>query len=99
MRLFDGAPRAIFVMNAQGELYASTFQEARYMHHSSLSGGNDVAAAGELVVENGSVRGITSRSGHYRPEPKYTNQLITSLREMGFDLAGVQVARRVHSAW
>jgi len=78
-------------MNAQGELYSSTFQEARYMHHSSLSGGQPVAAAGELVVENGRVVGITNRSGHYKPEPKMTGQLLTSLREMGLDLAGAQV--------
>lgn len=87
----EGNARAIFVMNAQGEIFASTFQEAAYMHHSSLSGGEPVAAAGELIVENGKVIGITNKSGHYRPEAKYTEQLITSLRSQGVDLAGVTV--------
>lgn len=87
----DGKPVAIFVMNAQGELFASTYQEVAYLHHSSLSGGEPVAAAGELVVENGRVMAITNRSGHYRPDPKLTNQVITSLRDQGLDLGGVHV--------
>lgn len=85
----DGATRAIFVMNAQGEVFSSTYQEAAYMHHSSLSGGAPVAAAGELMVEHGKVVGITNRSGHYQPGPEFTNQLVRSLRDQGLDLTGV----------
>jgi hypothetical protein len=87
----DGSSCAIFVMNEQGEIFSSTFQEVAYLHHSSLSGGEKVAAAGELVVENGKLLAITNRSGHYRPGPKLTDQAIQSLREQGLDLAGVKV--------
>lgn len=93
----DGKSAAIFVMNAQGEIFSSTYQEAAYMHHSSLSGGEPVAAAGEIVVEDGRVVAITNQSGHYLPDSKLTDQLITSLRAQGLDLAGVHVTtyRRV----
>ncbi|MBX3225349.1 MAG: hypothetical protein KF795_32895 [Labilithrix sp.] len=81
--------RAIFVMNAHGELYASTFQEAGYFHHSSLAGGEPVAAAGELVVEKGKLVAITSNSGHYKPGSEFTEQLLCALRDRGVNLAGV----------
>jgi hypothetical protein len=88
---YDGRPRAIFVVNAQGEIYASTYQEKGYFHHSSLANGQPVAAAGELVVENGKLISISNQSGHYKPGDNETMQLVDSLRGQGLDVTGVHV--------
>jgi hypothetical protein len=82
---------AIFVMDANGRIFASTFQEAGFFHHSSLSAGRPVAAAGEITVINGVVTQVTNRSGHYRPEPKFTTQLLLELSSRGIDTSRVQV--------
>ncbi|HEY9227739.1 MAG TPA: hypothetical protein VIP11_13875 [Gemmatimonadaceae bacterium] len=36
-------------------------------HHSSFTSGGALVAAGEWIVENGSLRKISGNSGHYRP--------------------------------
>lgn len=88
---WDNTSKAIFVMNADGELYASNYQEGGKFHHSSLSGGQPVAAAGEISVIAGKLVAITNRSGHYMPDAYFTEQLLTSLKNKGFELAGVTV--------
>ncbi|TWU57656.1 hypothetical protein [Rubripirellula reticaptiva] len=37
-------------------------------HHSSFLRGNSVKGAGEWMVKNGTLKIITSKSGHYRPQ-------------------------------
>ncbi|MFC7344562.1 putative T7SS-secreted protein [Saccharopolyspora griseoalba] len=59
--------RAIFVMDENGRIYASTDHEAGRFHHSSFLSGQPAAAAGELVVKDGKVELITNQSGHYKP--------------------------------
>ena len=91
-KVFDGGNgRAIFVMNADGEIFASKSQIRGEFHHSSLAGGQPVAAAGELVIENGRLVEITNRSGHYRPEVDFTNQALASFQNQGVNLSGVKV--------
>jgi hypothetical protein len=75
--------RAIFVMDEHGNLYASTYQAFREFHHSSLLGGQDVAAAGELVVKDGRIELITDRSGHYMPDRSRTQQVLDQLESQG----------------
>ena len=65
---FGNDPRAIFVMNADGRIFASNDVVPGEFHHSTLSGGGPVAAAGELSVRNGRVQFVTAASGHYRPQ-------------------------------
>ena len=40
-------------------------------HHSSFLAGEKVAAAGEIIIENGIIKEITNGSGHYRPDISY----------------------------
>jgi hypothetical protein len=87
----SGVPRAIFVMNSRGELFASNYQERGKFHHSSLAGGQAVAAAGELQVTDGKIVDITNNSGHYRPGDDHTQQLVDVLQAKGVDLRGVTV--------
>ena len=89
---WDGSGKAMFVMDANGELYASTYQAAGVFHHSSLAGGQPVAAAGELTVVNGKLVAISNRSGHYLPGERFTEQALASLRARGIDLSGVAVS-------
>lgn len=81
--------RAIFVMDENGEFYASKYQMVGDFHHSSLVAGAAVAAAGELEVDNGALKTISDKSGHYRPRRPYTDQAIDCLTQNGIDLQGV----------
>src|ERR1700730_1917283 len=93
--LHSGPGRAIFVMDASGNFYASMDQKPGEFHHSSLVAGGPVAAAGELEVGRGGLKTISDKSGHYRPRLRYTEQAIAqlkrtniSLREVEFDFVG-----------
>ena len=73
---------AMFVMDAAGNFYASNFQEVHVFHHSSLVGGESVAAAGELEVIGGRLEFINDRSGHYRQPPQFIEQALDRLRQL-----------------
>jgi hypothetical protein len=75
--------RAIFVMDEHGNLYASTFQQFRRFHHSSLLAGGEVAGAGELVVRDGRIELLTDQSGHYMPGRARTLQVLDQLASQG----------------
>ena len=79
--------RAIFVMDENGNLFASTEHRAAYFHHSSFFAGRDVAAAGELVAKDGRIEMITDRSGHYMPGRSRTMQMLNQLASQGIDLS------------
>jgi hypothetical protein len=80
---YKGATRAIFVMDAEGNLYASKTQEAGSFHHSSLLGGTSVAAAGEMEVEQGVLKVVTRKSGHYHPSAVGSLNLRKALQTRG----------------
>lgn len=48
-----GQDRSIFVMDGNGNLYASNGQRVGELHHSSFLGGQPVAGAGEIGVRDG----------------------------------------------
>lgn len=81
--LHVGGGHAIFVMDANGNIYASTAHIFGEFHHSSLLAGQPVAGAGELVVEKGVVLEITRASGRYRPSEALANQVLTQLKKYG----------------
>jgi hypothetical protein len=75
--------RAIFVMDEHGNFYASTFQQYRHFHHSSLLAGGEVAGAGELVVKDGRIELLTDQSGHYMPGRARTLQVLEQFASQG----------------
>jgi len=81
----DGG-RAIFVMDENGNFYASNSHSVGSFHHSSIMAGKPVAAAGELDVTEGVITTISNRSGHYRPSHDHSMQAVKELREKGVDM-------------
>ena len=91
MTVHSGQGRAIFVMDENGNLYASNYQEVGAFHHSSLLAGDPVAGAGELQVSNGDIQVISDKSGHYMPGRRYTMQTVDYLRGLGLNIADSQI--------
>ncbi len=86
-----GSGNAIFVMGRDGKLYASLEQQVGHFHHSSLLAGKPVATAGEMAVENGVIKSISNRSGHYMPSEEFTRQGLRKLAHEGLDLNAIQM--------
>lgn len=91
----NGANWALFVMSASGRVYAAGHQVSR-THHSSPLAGGDVAAAGEIAVNAGTVVGVTNKSGHYAPDEVQMVQMLNRLTALGVNLANVKL--RFHDA-
>ncbi|MFE5290503.1 hypothetical protein ACFRAQ_36630 [Nocardia sp. NPDC056611] len=83
--------RAIFVMDAQGNLYSSPHHILGQFHHSSFLAGAPVAAAGELSATSGRLNLISDHSTHYRPPRRFTRQLLDNLRRHGVQFPDIQV--------
>jgi len=79
---FSGG-RAIFVMDGDGNLYASLNQQVGHTHHSSFLGGRPVVGAGEIEVHQGKMVAMTDQSGHYQPLPHMNDRVLGSLRGQG----------------
>lgn len=83
---WSGPGRAIFVMDAYGRFYSSKRHIVGRFHHSSLGQGKPVAGAGELEVRDGRLIALTDHSSHYCPARRYTEQVLSELRERGVDV-------------
>ena len=80
---WSGNGRAIFVMDGNGNLYASPDQKVGHTHHSSFLGGDPVAGAGEIEVRDGKLVAMTDQSGHYKPKAEANDRTLQSLRDQG----------------
>ncbi|HET9642184.1 MAG TPA: hypothetical protein VFP68_02215, partial [Burkholderiaceae bacterium] len=85
---------AMFVMDHDGNIYASTRRVPGKFHHSSFVAGGAVAAAGEIEVRNGEVTYISRRSGHYWPSEAQLDQMAENLRSQG--VTGFEVDKSIH---
>ncbi len=81
----SGTPAAIFIMDPDGNVFASNDNEVFLFHHSTIAGGQPVAAAGELMVKDGIITTTTNCSGHYRPPAgPVKDQVTESLNDQGY---------------
>ncbi len=96
--------RYIWVMTRNGRIYAADWgkeytkngwapnqKNVEGFHHSSFAHNKDVAAAGEILVQNGRLRWVSNASGHYMPGPGTLVYLLNELVEQGVDLSDVFV--------
>ena len=86
----DDGGRAIFVMDRDGNLYASNYQARGDFHHSSMLAGGEVAGAGEIRVDNGKIVDMTDKSGHYQPSADLNDNALDELRRQGLDIEGMK---------
>jgi hypothetical protein len=89
--VWGGNGKAIFVMDSQGNLYASPYHKPGDFHHSSFLAGQPVAGAGEIAVDNGKVIFISDKSGHYTPTPNFRQQVLDQLAAQGVDVSTVNL--------
>ena len=77
-------------MDENGDFYASKFPQVGHFHDSHLAGGEPVAAAGEMKVEQGVLILISNKSGHYPPGRTFMEQALDSLSRKGIGSGGVK---------
>jgi len=72
----SGRGWGIFVVDLQGDLYIHKHVEGKW-HHSTFLSGGAVQSAGEIVVDNGHIKVITAKSGHYMPTVREMKRFVT----------------------
>lgn len=78
---FTGKGWGIFVCSPDRKLYVHS-HHAGVHHHSSFLGGGAVLAAGEVVVNQGTVLVVTAKSGHYKPTPENILNFVQVFRQI-----------------
>lgn len=83
---------AIFVMDEYGRIFAAGHSWPGRVHHSTLSAGKPVAAAGEIQVKDGVIQNIfIDNSGHYKAARKYSHQFCDELFDRGANMKDARV--------
>ncbi|MFZ4077624.1 MAG: hypothetical protein ACOYKA_06535 [Legionellaceae bacterium] len=81
-----------YTLNAKGELSVFEHHGMRdRMAHSSMNAGSPVVAAGELKIEKGVLKAITSHSGHYQPSLFHMYRALEYLSNQGVDISQTKV--------
>jgi hypothetical protein len=96
-------PVSLFVMDGSGQFHV-TQGEFEVTHHSSMIGARNVAAAGEIAMEDGQPVYLSDVSGHFRMPHAQTWQAVKQLQLDGFDVGRLElelfgVDRTVTGAW
>ena len=84
---------AAFTLNAHGEL--SVFPHVGLLDgklaHSSMNAGSPVVCAGEIKIEDGKIKAITTHSGHYRPSLFNLYTMLDNCAKSGIDIKGIDI--------
>lgn len=83
---------AAYTLNTNGEL--STFTHNRMcdqVAHSTMNAGVPVVAAGEIQIENGVLKKISTHSGHYRPTLFNVYRLLEHLSNRGMYISQAKI--------
>lgn len=88
---FSGKGKSIFVMDSQGNIFASKYQAVGEFHHSSILGGEPVSGAGEIAVKDGVITEISNRSGHYQPDQITNSQVIDQVGSQGIKIEDINI--------
>ncbi|MGV3346095.1 hypothetical protein ACGVWS_10220 [Enterobacteriaceae bacterium LUAb1] len=71
--------KGIFVLTTREKLYVG--YHSKNIRHSSFCGGQDIMAAGEIVVDNGKINLLNRFSGHYKPSSHSTIVMLNFLNK------------------
>lgn len=82
--LSTGERGYIYVVTLQNQFVVSPDIPGR-IHHTSLSGGIEVKAAGRVWTKDGLLLAINNHSGHYRPSRESVVFALELLEQMGAD--------------
>lgn len=82
--LTSGSGWGIFVLSPEIELYVGKHVEGE-KHHSTFLAGGAVVAAGEVTVDGGDLKVMTSKSGHYTPSRQNMHNLVSRLPQLAAD--------------
>ncbi|KAK4777790.1 hypothetical protein SAY87_017977 [Trapa incisa] len=85
----------IFVLSTSKTMYVGRKRKGLFQHSSFLAGGAALAA-GQIVVEHGTLKATWPHSGHYRPTAENFRDFLTFLQENDIDLTGVKVNSGLH---
>ena len=82
----------IYVMDQDGNVFVHESPKHGEIHHSSLAGGDDPAAAGQMAVNDGNVTEMDDSSGHYGPneQPGAPDAAKNELSQQGVDMSNCQ---------
>jgi hypothetical protein len=78
---------SIYTIEPDLSLKITNFPSQNFIHHSSLTRGGPVIAAGQVLVENGRILAIDRHSGHYRPDSSRLDWVKKYLKERGISLS------------
>lgn len=79
--VFSGKGWQIFVFAPDGSLYIHDHLASEF-HHTSFLGGGAVLAAGEIAVDDGWIRAITAKTGHYWTTPDLMLNMVRRMPEI-----------------
>ncbi|MCL9684462.1 hypothetical protein [Legionella maioricensis] len=83
---------AAFTLNANGELSLFNHYGMKdRIAHSSMNAGSPVVAAGEIRIEKGVLKGITTFSGHYQPSLFNVYRLLEHVSKHGIDISRAHI--------
>lgn len=80
-----GRGHTIFVLDELGDLYLSNESEFNRFHHSTLSSGRPVYAAGEALIVDGKIVVLTNQSGHYKSSIESLKLVKARLRALSYE--------------
>jgi hypothetical protein len=90
----NGTHHLLFGLDGAGNFYGKLGFEWKnygrgYFGHGSFVAGGYLKAAGELLLQDGKLRYITSNSGHYLPMNRHMRSVLYHLHRQGVDLSEV----------
>lgn len=81
-----------YIINAHYELYVFNHHNmVDRVAHSTIMNQADVIGAGEIEIEDGQLKTITSHSGHYRPTYENVRNVLGYFEQCGVDLSNGMV--------
>lgn len=80
----------IFVISPTDEVYVGTYKRGTF-HHSSFLEAGPTKGSGELFFENGILKKVTTKSGHYWPPEHTIPVMLGYLQKVGMDFSTVEL--------